>query len=102
MPTASTFGGGSAEDPIKLSDGDEKQWPRDFYVCNIVPCFHDAKTSVRGSHTQHTAAIVFHKHFLTSNFVLLPSLTTKLSGKKHQGPSRATILSLEKERLGFG
>jgi hypothetical protein len=63
MPTASTFGGGSAEDLIKLSNGNEKKWPRDYYVCDVVPCFCDAKTSVHGSCTQCTATIVFHEHF---------------------------------------
>jgi hypothetical protein len=101
VPTASTFGGGSAEDPIELSDGDEKKWPRDYYVCDIVSCFHDAKTSVRGSCTQCTAAIVFYEHFPHLKFHSSTFSDNKAIWKKHQRPSRTAILSLEKERLGF-
>jgi hypothetical protein len=61
IPTASTSGSGSAEDPI--DDGNEKKWPRDYYVCEVALCFRDAKTSVRGSRTQRTAAIIFREHF---------------------------------------
>jgi len=61
MPMTSASGG-SAEDPINLSDGNDKKWPRDYYVCEVAPCFRDAKTYVRGSHAR-TAAIIFRKHF---------------------------------------
>jgi len=61
FPITSTSGG-SAEDPIKLSDDNGKKWPKDYYVCEIVPCFRDAKTYVRGRHAR-TAAVIFHEHF---------------------------------------
>ncbi|EDR15933.1 uncharacterized protein LACBIDRAFT_321019 [Laccaria bicolor S238N-H82] len=49
-------------DPIELSDGEEKKWPRDYFVCDVVPCFRDAKTSVHGCRAR-TAAIIFCEHF---------------------------------------
>ena len=61
IPMTSTSGG-SAEDPTELSDDNGKKWPRDYYVCEIVPCFRDAKTYVRGRHAR-TAAVIFHEHF---------------------------------------
>lgn len=41
-----------------------KEWPRDFYVCDIVKCFLDCKTSVkRGGKATRTLDIVFNSHF---------------------------------------
>ena len=59
ISTAST---GSAENPIELSDCDEKQWPRDYYTCDVARCFRDAKTSVNGPRAR-TTAIIFREHF---------------------------------------
>lgn len=61
ISTPSTYVG-SAENPIELSDCDEKQWPRDYYTCDVARCFRDAKTSVRGARAR-TAAIIFQEHF---------------------------------------
>ncbi|KAF8802795.1 hypothetical protein BYT27DRAFT_7215152 [Phlegmacium glaucopus] len=59
--------GGSVDDPIELSDGDEKKWPRDYFVCDVAPCFRDARTYVRGRHPC-TAAVIFHEHFPSLDF----------------------------------
>ena len=41
-----------------------KEWPRDFYVCDIVNCFLDCKTSVkRGGKSTRTLKTVFKEHF---------------------------------------
>jgi hypothetical protein len=101
MLTAFTFGGGSAEDPIELSDGDEKKWPRDYYVCNVVPCFRDAKTSVHGSCTQHTAAIVFHEHFPHLKFYSSTFSDNKAIWKKASRTLKNRYLVIEKKKAGL-
>jgi len=41
-----------------------KEWPRDFYVCDIVKCFLDCKTSVkRGGKSTRSLQVVFRDHF---------------------------------------
>ncbi len=40
------------------------EWPCDFYVCNIIKCFTNCKTSVKwGSKTIQTVQVVFTEHF---------------------------------------
>ncbi|KAF8810913.1 hypothetical protein BYT27DRAFT_7221760 [Phlegmacium glaucopus] len=57
----------AADDPIELSNGDEKKWPRDCYVCDVAPCFCDARTYVRGHHACN-ASVIFHEHFPSLKF----------------------------------
>jgi len=47
-----------------------KSWPADFYVCEIVNCFRDCKTSIRknGRNTR-TAEVKFNKHFPCNRYV---------------------------------
>ena len=41
-----------------------KEWPRDFYVCDIVKCFLNCKTSVkRGGKSSWSLQVVFNDHF---------------------------------------
>ena len=54
--------------PPKLDEtpasSSSKEWPHDFYVCGIVKCFHDCKTSVKqGGKSSWTLQIVFNDHF---------------------------------------
>jgi len=58
---------GTLEDPIIVNDVDEKQWPGDFYVCDVVACFRDCKTRVRGRHA-HTSKAIFNEHFPGARF----------------------------------
>ena len=51
-----------AEEPVELGDGEEKRWPKDYHVCDVAPCFRDAKTSIHGPRTR-TAATIFCEHF---------------------------------------
>ena len=51
-----------AEEPVELGDGEEKRWPKDYHVCDVAPCFHDAKTSICGPHAR-TAGTIFCEHF---------------------------------------
>ena len=69
-PLSVPISAGLADDPIEVSDCDKKKWPRDYFVCDVACCFHDAKTSVHG-HCACTAAIIFQEHF--------PGLTFHLS-----------------------
>jgi hypothetical protein len=100
-PAASTSGGGSAEDPIELSDGDEKKWPRDFYVCEIAPCFRDAKTSVRGSRARRTAAIIFHEHFPRLEFHSSTFSDNKAIWKKASRTLKNRYLVIGKRKAGL-
>jgi hypothetical protein len=47
-----------------------KSWPADFYVCEIVNCFRDCKTSIRknGRNTR-TAEVKFNDHFPCNRYV---------------------------------
>ena len=58
---------GTLEDPIIVNDASEKQWPGDFYVCDVVACFRDCKTRVRGRHA-HTSKAIFNEHFPGARF----------------------------------
>ena len=51
-----------AEEPVELGDGEEKRWPKDYPVCDVAPCFRDAKTSIHGP-CARTAASIFCEHF---------------------------------------
>lgn len=43
---------------------DSTEWPRDYYVCDIVNCFKDCKTSVkRGGRKTRTLQVVFAEFF---------------------------------------
>ena len=48
---------GLADDPIEVSNCNKKKQPRDYFVCDVVCCFCDAKTSVHGCCTRTTAVI---------------------------------------------
>ena len=65
QPTTSSSSG-SAADPVPLTEGDQcsTEWPRDYYVCDIVSCFQDCKTSIkRGGKNTRTRKVVFAEHF---------------------------------------
>ena len=55
----------TASNPIPISDDERStEWPRNFYVCDIVDCFKDCKTSVkRGGKKIRTLKAVFSEHF---------------------------------------
>ena len=56
---ASTSGGLSLH-----GNQDSTEWPRDYYVCDIVNCFKDCKTTVkRGGRTTRTLQVVFVEFF---------------------------------------
>ena len=46
------------------STDDVKEWPRDFYVCDLIKYFQDCKTSVkREGKRVRTLKIVFQEYF---------------------------------------
>ena len=50
-------------DETPASSG-SKEWPHDFYVCDIIKCFLDCKTSVkRGGKSTRSLQVVFNDHF---------------------------------------
>ena len=60
----------SAANPgSSLYDVSAIEWPRDYYVCDIVDCFKDCKTSVkRGGRKTRTLKVVFAEYFPGVNF----------------------------------
>jgi hypothetical protein len=51
---------------LHLITGDQcsTEWPRDYYVCDIVSCFKDCKTSIkRGGKKTRTRKVVFAEYF---------------------------------------
>ena len=41
---------GSINDPIELSDGEERRWPGDFFVDEVVPGLQEQKKTTKGQH----------------------------------------------------
>jgi len=41
---------GSINDPIELSDGEERRWPGDFFVDEVVPGLQEHKKTTKGQH----------------------------------------------------
>lgn len=73
VPTAATASSGivaASVDPIRDTTPVIKSWPADFYVCEIVNCFRDCKTSIRrnGRNTR-TAEVKFNEHFPCNRYV---------------------------------
>jgi len=61
---ASTLGGSSLHNTSGNQDSTDLEWPRDYYVCDIVDCFKDCKTSVRhGGRKTRTLQVVFAEFF---------------------------------------
>ena len=46
---ASLFSG-SINDPIEISDDEERQWPEDFFVDEVVPGLQEYKKTMKGQH----------------------------------------------------
>lgn len=41
---------GSINDPIELSDGEERRWPGDFFVDEVVPGLQEHNKTTKGQH----------------------------------------------------
>ena len=49
-PTMNYPTSGSINDPIELSDGEERRWPGDFFVDEVVPGLLEQKKTTKGQH----------------------------------------------------
>lgn len=50
MNNSVSFFSGSINDPIELSDGEERRWPGDFFVDEVVPGLQEQKKTTKGQH----------------------------------------------------
>ena len=58
---ASLFSG-SINDPIELSDGEERRWPGDFFVDEVVPGLQEQKKTTKGQHKMSFRTAVSWRH----------------------------------------
>ena len=74
IPPRVTQASTSDADPVSSfhntsGNQDSTEWPRDYYVCDIVNCFKDCKTSVKhGGRKTRTLQVVFAEFFPRVDF----------------------------------
>ncbi|KAF8952645.1 hypothetical protein BDZ97DRAFT_1681014 [Flammula alnicola] len=63
-------GAGVLNDPIELSDDEEKRWPGDYHVVDIARCFRECSArTTRRQHRARSQQAIFAQHFPKIRYV---------------------------------